>query len=585
MKFQRIYKELNATSYILSLLLIAELIIFSWCINKGFDFSDEAYGYLGFINPKEVQHAGTYYTTLYTFFWGWLGVGIVKVRIIRMLLLIVCGAIFAYGLIEWSKRKAHLTGTQQINLFLFVLLGCFHINGNGSQSLTYNLSSTFLFLISTGSFLYVYQRTTLFSKQDMVIFFLLGSLLFGLFAVKFSNAIIMAIALAALFIIDGRSLKLKGLYLLISIGGSLTMAVLLFGFDVAQWAIDYYHTLASVGNSSSTSIWSRYLEDFNNVKTNLVIALIPWIVLSICCVVTTQYSKSNIIKLTGALLFAGVMIYITYQKILYLGGAKHIYVISFFNLMVLEILIGALGVSKIISTVQKKQTDNTYILLCLFLAAIPFFGSIGTSNLLSVQVIWYSPFFFASLFLLLHFFDQRFVLNILVVVIAVHGALIASGLIFYPYRINDTLAEQTVPLPEEIGEQVMLDSALAKSVTNVYELIQSKSKFTKGGPVFSFRSEYGFIYFLKGNLPGWGWYKDESPELNCKNLRKTNILNLNETIFIVPKEYKMDSTFQSCLKEIQISFPEKYEAVGEVSYSFEGTKRDLKIFVPLALKK
>src|SRR5258706_7135640 len=144
------FKNLNFVSYILILLLSIQLGFFIWAINRGFDFTDEAYGYLGFKNPEEIHGAGTYYSVIFSAFFGWMNVSIIKVRIIRLLLLLLCGSVFAFGLLKWWNRKASISVAHRINLFLFILIGSLLINANGSQSFTYNLSSTLLFQLVVG---------------------------------------------------------------------------------------------------------------------------------------------------------------------------------------------------------------------------------------------------------------------------------------------------------------------------------------------------------------------------------------------------------------------------------------------------
>src|SRR5258708_34400816 len=92
------FKSLNFVSYTLILLLSIQLAFLIWSINKSFDFSDEAYSYLGFKNPEEIHSAATYYPVIYNTFFGWIGLSIVKVRIIRLLLMLLCGSVFALGL-------------------------------------------------------------------------------------------------------------------------------------------------------------------------------------------------------------------------------------------------------------------------------------------------------------------------------------------------------------------------------------------------------------------------------------------------------------------------------------------------------
>jgi hypothetical protein len=579
-------KSFNLVSFILFFLLVIQLCIFSWCINRGFDFSDEAFGYLGFLRPEEVQQAATYYVVLYNVFFGRMEVDIINVRIIRLLFLLISSAVFASGLIAWVRRKNIGDTTQHINLLLFVLLGGLFINASGTQALTYNLFSTVFFLLATGFFLYVFQREIELVRSSSIIFFAIGGMLFALFLIKFSNAVFLSIALVVLLIYDKRNIKTVAIYSACIVGGALITGLILFGMEFPQWLYNYYAILTSLTGTSYTSILDRYVEDFMNVRDNLLLANLVFIVIGLLLLALNRYVEKRVLKIMIALVFACLMTYFSYLRVYYLGGIKYVYVVTFFYILLNFILFCGLALTLILDRAEKKSRNTDLTLIIIFLFFIPFFGSVGTTNYLTVQIFWYAPFVFALLFLLLQI-HGGFLLNIMLVVLSVNAILQAvSGLIYYPYRITETLFEQSYRLSSEVSEErILLDKELKKSVETVYNLIRSKTNFADGGPIFSFRYEYGFIYFLRGTLPGWSWYTDEASAGNCLNLKKTNLKNLNQTIFIFPEGYVPDSIFVSCLKDLEIDFYADYKELGKTEYFIDGVNRPLKIYAPERLFK
>lgn len=585
--FQTISTKFNIVSCLLLVILAAKVCVFSWCINRGFDFSDEAFGYLGFLHPEEVRQAATFYAVLYDSFFGWLPVSIINVRIIRLLLLVLSSSVFALGLISWASRKEEQDATSDTNLSLFILIGAFFVNAGGTQALTYNLFSTFLFLLATGIFFHVFQNGVDYpSRREAILFFGIGSILWALFLVKFSNALFLSLAFFLLLIYDKRRMKPVLIRLLAIICGGLTLAVFMFGFDFAHWMADYYDTLTSLANTGSTSLIQRYKEDVSNVTDNLLFANGGYIIASVVLLVINGYFQVRNIKLILASIFGLMMAYVSYDNAFYLGGIKHIYALMFFYILLNFILICGLTSVIALDAMRKQGIKKDLSIVTLLLFLVPFFGSIGTTNYLSVQFVWYAPFIFALLFFLLKI-HGRWMLGTMLVVVSLNSVIQdVYGLIYSPYRINGTLLDQAYPLSANVNrERILLDKDLKESVENVWRLVRSQTKYSNGGPVFSFRYEYGFIYFLRGTLPGWSWYTEEGSAVNCTNLNKSGLKSLQETIFILPENYVPDSIFVSCLKRLDIDFPAGYREIGKAAHSIEGINRPLRIYAPLALLK
>lgn len=578
-------KSLNLISYILLSLLLVQLAFSVWSVNRGFDFSDEAFGYLGFMHPEEVSGAVTYYTTLYNTFFGWMDLSIIKVRILRLALMLLCGSVFSFGISSWIKRKGLIDSVNGINLALFVLIGCFLVNANGSQSFTYNLFSTLLLQLIVGGFLYSFQKEGEIDRWDTALHFMLGSLLFALFSVKFSNAILLSIALFPLLIYDKKKIKKVTHCSAAIVTGAFAMGLLMFKGSFFSWTTEYYNALTTLSGNSNGTILDRYVEDFKNVKTSLFINNWFIVVSSVLLLILTRLIQKKVMNTVIAMLFAGLMIFVTYENSYFLGGYKYTYTATFFYLFLIAIMLCAHGVQLFVDAIQKKGIDLNHLLITILLGLVPFVGAIGTNNLLSVQFVWYTPFFFALLYLLLYL-HRGVLFQLLVIIIGVNGTIQSTGLVYYPYRINETLYQESYRLSTAVSqERVMVNEAIKASIENSYSIIHSQTNYEEGGPIFSFRFEYGLIYFLKGTLPGWSWYKDEASAANCELLKKSKMNNLDQTIFILPKNYEPDSVFRTCLKNYKIDFPANYAELGEVQYSIEGIDRPLKIYAPKILLK
>lgn len=359
------------------------------------------------------------------------------------------------------------------------------------------------------------------------------------------------------------------------------MDVIMFKSDVYSWLADYIQTLKSLSDKTNVSIWERYEEDFQNVKTSLIIAHAFYILIIIIILLLNQFVKHKILKIVLACIATFLMGYVTYKNDFYLGGQRYIYTVTFFYILAIFILFLSETILMGISVMKKRHPKIIVFLIIVFLIAIPFIGAIGTNNLLSVQIIWYTSFLFGGLYLLLYSHEQ-FILSMLILLIALNATIQSvSGLIYFPYRIKETLLIQSNSISPKISdERVMVDEGIKNTIENAQQLITSKTTFSPGDPIFSFSSELGLIYFLNGTLPGWHWYKEQTPESNCESIRNSRLNSLHRTILILPASYKMDSTFNSCLHDLQINFPVNYIELGEIPYVLEGSDRPLKIYAP-----
>jgi hypothetical protein len=586
MPYLNYLKKLNFVSYFLVTLLLLQLAYFIWSINKGFDFTDEAYSFLGFENPGEVNNVATYYTIIFNNFFGWIEVSIVHVRIIRLLLLIICGSVLGVGLCRWFRDVVTQDYTSLVNLFLFILCGSLLINANGSQSLTYNLSSNFLLQLIAGVFLYTFQRENKIQRLDLVLFFFLGIFLFLLFTVKFSNFILVSFPILLMLLYDKRNLKMVATYVGMMGLGGIMAGFFLFKGGLFEWLIDYKNTLSSLSESSTASIWLRYMEDYHLTMDSKIVDNGLIIGLSILLIILSHVVKNKTAKVSLAIGIAALTVFVTYNKEYYFGGVKYYYQFTGLYILLMFTLISAHVVKVAVDIFQKKSQPNSLIIVTAFLAFIPFCGSIGTSNLLSIQIIWYTSFIFGAMYLLLYL-NGTYILNLLVIVVGVNATLQAiSGLVYYPYRIDQTLKEETQHFSINVStERVMVNPALRKSVESADRLISSKTNFSKGDPIFAFSADYGFVYLLKGVLPGWGWYGEKGTEAGCMHIRNTKLRKLDKMIFIMPIHYELDSIYRNCFKEMNILFPDNFVKIGDIPYSLEQVDRPLSIYAPKSMVK
>jgi hypothetical protein len=590
----RSYFKDNAdfTSIVLIAIVLIQLIFCVWAIDKGFDFSDEAFSYLGFAFPAEKSQTLTYYTKLITAFFSWTQLNIVHVRILRLITILVCSGAFWFGLSRCISKNSLFSKSKinPLSLFALILVGSLIINSTGDQGFTYNLISVSLFQLIIGFFLVAISPDKKRSiKKELLLFYLIGALLFALFLVKFSNALLLGPILLLLLISKKVEIKTIFQYALVGATGAFCMGLFvmdgLSGFT--EWISDFIDTLSGQGKYS-VSLLTIYQEDLKHVKNDLVLPNIDKGLLSIFFLTVSCFISNRILNFLAIFSFIVVVAIVTLTNNYYLGGASHAYTLTFTYIYLLLVMIPSAFLVSVINYFIKGYSLINWdgLILLLLLIIIPFAGTLGTGNRISYLAIVYFPFVLSFIYLLSSSFGKG-LSSMLVIFMAITATSeVITSILYFPYRLAANRLEQTMPV---IGlsnlEGVKFDSASYKSIDQTRNLILARTQYSSGMPIFSFRTEYGLIYALNGRLPGWFWYKDEASEQNCFALSKSESTNLENTIFILPKSHVIDSTFYRCLHNLNIEFPEKYVELGEVDYTSEGNKRPLVIFSPRSMLK
>jgi hypothetical protein len=362
--------------------------------------------------------------------------------------------------------------------------------------------------------------------------------------------------------------------------GALALALLVFRGSLISWLLEYYDTLTTLSGDTGGALLSRYVGDLEYVTTSLLIANAGILIVSIVLLLLNQRLQHKSLRIALALLFTGLYAYLTYANGFYLGGVSHYYTINFLYIAGLFSLFVAQTGLIVFDMFRGKTKDLPVFAMALFLFAMPFVGALGTGNLLSIQITWYTSFLFAAMYLLLYLNGPYF-LNLLMVLLSINAmAQSVSGLIYFPYRTNP-LTEESTPLSREIGAgNILVNPSLKQSVDSAYQLLHTRTGYAEGDPIFALSPEYGLIYFLKGTLPGWTWYNEKPTAANLRALKDAQLKNMDRTIFILPTNYEMDCLYRACFMEMNIDFPNAYIQAGSIPYVIDNQIRPLSVYAP-----
>lgn len=577
-------RQANLLSWLLATFFLVELGYSIWAVNRGFDFSDEAFGYLNILHPEEIGKSATYYPLVYKTFFGWMGISIIKVRIVRLLALLLAAIVLAAGMCSWLRRSTAADGTSVTNFFLLVMNASLLINATGTQSFTYNIFSTILLQLVVGIFLLDFGTGSSLTNTRWLRYAALGALLFALFTVKFSNAVLIAVPIWLLMIHDKQHVKVSAWLTLAIAAGAVLLAIIMFGSGLFAWLRDYVSALTSLGGKTGASIWDRYLTDFQTIRS-LLWTHATQIISAAALLSVAYYIQKPALVIFCGIVATGILLSVTLGAKFYLGGMKDIYSVNYFNIIVIATLLLS-AAAALPSLFGKPRRDFRLLPMALFILSIPLIGAFGTNNLLSVQIIWYASFILGGIYILL-LFQETLPRTMVVALVAGNACFQAvSGLVYFPYRIEGNLFAQNHRLSGSASdERILVDKELKRSIETASTIISLRTTFTPGNPIFSFRSDYGFIYFLKGTLPGMYWYREADSQATCERIMESRAPDLDKMIFILPAGYAIDSVFTRCLETVNIHFPKKYTELGRIEYVSESSSRPLMIYAPSHIVK
>ncbi len=577
----------SLTSALLLLIVLVQIGFCVWSIDKGFDFTDEAYAFLGLKWPEEINKVATYYTFLFDAFFGWINVSIIHIRIFRLLALVFCSMIFSLGLTDWLKRRNLLESINSIDFSLFTLIGSFLVHATGSQSFTYNIASLFLLQLIVGILFFNFQRKDEIKGISKILYAVLGALLFSLFTTKFSGGIVMTIIVIMVQVFDQMTVKRSVSKLALALFGALSTGLAFFGTGLLRWFSDYKSTLSLLANLTTSSITSRYIEDLQYTLSSKIEANIIFTLLIILLLIAIHFNNKKWIRLASAAIVGILLVYVSYTRDFYLGGVSQYYIFTGLYILLIFILLGTEVLKSIYILIKGQKQKYAITITAIFVLLLPIIGAIGTNNLISIQIIWYSSFLFTAIYLLASL-SGVYALNIILVVLGVNaGFQCISGLVYNPYRINGTLFEESYRLsPEVTDENVKVNAHIKESVELTHKTLHSKTVYKEGDPIFTFSPDYiGFIYLLNGVLPGWSWYDEIGTSYNCYNLTNSKVADLNKMIVFTPSYYEMDSTYSTCFRDLKLQYPTNYEKIGDITYFMGDLDRSFSIYAPLSMIK
>ncbi len=597
-------------SIIVSLLAVGLIAMIGWGLNKGFDFSDMGYHMLSLEHPEE-SPLMPQYQWFYGQWFGWMNLGVIGVRTLRLLLTIIASFVLARGLLSFFRTNSTLGKSpifQEYGTYAMIFVGGFMSFALQATTLSYNNLTLIFLALLTGVLLQAVARygETADNRYLYLRFLCLGMLLVLLFFAKFPSGIsylmLMAVMIPFLLLNRGTSFSTTAICTACFFGG-IALMVVYYSITVkpiTQWYTDAKAIAGSIGNHNPNRLLKSYVRTtFKAVNLGILqyfylpLGLFFGLLLHRFTLTNEKHSIANIILYATLTIVIGIFAFVVYQESWYMNGMRHngkgFNVFFLWLSLLLAALLAYLNIDRLKSLFTNWEHRENFMLCCMFLI-IPVGGAAGTNNSLPLQSTQYLIFWFACFLIMATIISLVSKKKVLGLALTLPILFVASSQIYYGYcrltqRVGGPLHTQNKTIEGvERGENLLVVNRVKRLAEETHQIITHNTTFEEGDPILAICKLPGLIYMMGGVSPGGGWYKTGKVERNCLQLKSSqNIDNLEDLIFIKRKNNEVPPEFIACMQEKGIDYPDAFYSIG-TTYDGQGQTK-VEILAPKQILK
>lgn len=507
---------------LLAVLFVARLCTVMWSLDKGIDITDESCYLLSYHYPDVDNYQQTDYHHVVNMWFGWTGLGLVTIRLLRFLLEMVALVALIWGVHGFvSKSMGDPAGPRPslVLMLLFSASGLFL--SLFSRGLYYDHLSLFCAFVATGFLLQSLSGT----KGGMVFAALAGFACGWLWMIKFPTAILLTLMSMVLLVCLYRKSKIlpglaaASLFILTS-----ALPFVIFLAWMGQSPGDYLKEFSKgqevyqlLGYHPGKLITEVYLPDVGEALLTILPAL-----LSFLFWIRVRKQKYGEALLLAVLIGIASLIvcnhpgyhFLTWKDLpSALIQSSHLY-----TLAALSLLMVLLKERK--TLFPEKGSLRRFLALILLLWSLPYLLMAGTDTVFSVSQYTYLAAWFPVL-LLMGFKVSQVIGKRSHALMQVSAVLLASlhffgFYLFTPYRMHDSLFAQDVKV-EGPHETFYMDAESAEMVKQTRAVLDQQG-FRKGYPLLAVDDLPGLIYLTDGSPAGTYWFFSGEPSdaYNCR---------------------------------------------------------------------
>ena len=547
----------NKIDWYLAIFLIGiasvSYFILLWACFRGVELTDESFYLVGYQSGKGGILFASLFCELYDAIFGWLEISLAEVRILRIILTISSCLLLWWGVSEKLKVTSIFNPIKWL-ILATILSGSVVGFSWGPMAISYN-SFVSVFLNGIVGLALIYSNTKSIRAKS-AIEFSMGVLLSFIWMVKFSSAVLIIPLVGFYWLIDNEIRipkivsSLRFLFWVL-LGSAMAFLMVFNGFDESVESIKTLHqTIAEKMDSSysQSTLLENYVDDVIRLLVNNWLSLLVIFILGLAFLVKNNW-RSYIFWL--GFIVIGVF---TFLHESWMGGNSRKYEIFTFYFL---FLIGALFVGNL------KKIKKDELFLAIFLAFVPLVGAIGSSNGLTVQVLFYMPFYLLAVIIFLQRVEYRwsrvFLTTLLLTIACLQGL---TGSVLDSYRQCESLLTKDKPLESDGLFKYQL---VGKDLTSLNDQLQSL-KLHKANYVFTFRHQIGVTILLDKMPYTADWLHEDYPDEICRIISKRDPIDESDLLFAIPEGINNLEKVSKCLSSNGIRFPSAYEQIKEIEY-------------------
>ncbi len=570
--------------------VIIFVIIIVWASDRGLDLTDESLYLLHFTHPENFKISELSFHLIQNSIFYFVNCTIQNLRIERLILSIFGSVLFAYCASFYFKNLPHGLKMREISFPFYILIisGGFLSYACGPQTISYNTFSCVFIVAASSLFLIdlsIEQNKTL----TILIYIIIGYLCGILFLVKFPNAIILPAVFIVFYFIYNLSKPVPRLSIIVrTLARLLLIAVgyLLFHFSfwkgiqpMIQFHKDFIAYISQFNGYDKTTLLNIYSSSFKDVYNSIFTLKFAAIIFSLIGILWAMVKKNN--KLFYIFLLFQLIIIVKFK--MYYGGEANKTEQTIVYLLWALTLIMLLLIQNILNKSLKTEYFKKRLLFALFLLFMPIVGSIGTHNLLQIQIIFYMPFYMLLIYLIVeNDTNSSIKKSIYLIIILLALAQSADAVIYHPYRIRGSLFTQNQKISIGKNDVVLVDEKYKENILTIEALLINNG-FKCNDYLFTYTDAVGLAYIFNHPVPtiGSGWFSPNNEDGNCKTLELfNNSTNKVRVFFILDNRYPFSKSFKECLVHLGYDIDNKYNKVGELLVDFSNDPHYISIYTP-----
>lgn len=581
----------------LALAVVAALV---WSLPRGFDITDEGFYLLNFRYPAEYEASFSTFHLIVTRMLGLTNASVVTARAVGLVAAVLGAVVFGLSLAAWLRATTPTEGRRWVGhpglVVSFVLLGSLLVFSVFPRDISYNgLTSVFLLLAAAAALAALQRGPGASAWQLLSIGFVLGLDVF----VKASSAGLLFASAAALLAWCWRGFGWRVLLrTAILLGLGLGLGIGLYFVTVEPpglWYRNIVQELAVMqlqGHYKLSNLLPIYVKSVVDTARFLVFPFGPVLVVLASLAwwwprrVPAAWHGLATLALIGGL--GAFLLFEALKRRWYFNALSNNFetLPLLFALIVLATLVGATendwGTNRKTSAASAAAaTTGQQLPVGLWLLALPLLAATGTINDLRLNLLVdMAPWFGVLLLLVSQPRPARLPAWVPAILLLLPAGFAAqqttNGVLWTPYSLAGTMAEQTEPLHAAgVTGRLQVDPRTLAFVTQLEKLL-AEGGFRPGAPLLAFYDMPGLVYLCGGISPGAAWYFHDRDARNCHALDLT-AQPLRKACVLLSQP--LGAELKACLHEHGLAFPENYRLVGTVLSSYPD-HRQVRVYAP-----